>query len=67
MRVQHNLQRLFARSTEWMFGGSDPGFWVDERPIVGHPVDSVVADVVGVEFTFPVEERRDEWIRVLQD
>jgi len=50
-----------------MFDGSDPGCWIDERPIVSHSIESVVADVVGVEFAFPVEERRDEWIRVLQD
>ncbi len=61
MGIEHDLQRFFACSTEWMFLCCESSGLVQQRAVVGHAVEGVVANIVLVEFSLPVKEVRDEW------
>ncbi len=58
----HSLQavgetaHLFTSSTEGMLRGCETGGLIEQRSVVGHAIEGVVADIVLVELIFPVEK-----------
>ena len=47
---------LFACSTERVLRSRNTSRGIDQRPIVGHTIESVQTDIVLVEFSLPVQE-----------